>query len=157
MPKIVFPILILFALFSCEQEQVFFQKYLSLPKDGWKHQDTITYEFDSQDSLAKYDFNLTLRNQTSYPYANIFLFVYTEFPNDKSALDTLNFLLADPSGKWYGETSGTLVESTVTFKSKTSIPYNGHYKMHVIQGMREETLFDVNDIGLKIIQHKKTQ
>ena len=72
-------------------------------------------------------------------------------------MDTLNFLLADPTGKWYGETSGTLVESTITFKSKTSIPYKGHYKMHVIQAMRDEILSDVEDVGLKVIEHKKSQ
>lgn len=155
MLKYIIVITCFLGLFSCKQEEVFFQEYQTIPKDGWAHNDTISFEFDSQDSLTKYDFNLTLRNQTSYPYANIYLFVYTEFPNGKSALDTLAFMLADPSGKWYGETSGTLVESKITYK-RTRIPYKGHYKMNVIQAMREEIIHDIEDVGLKIVKHKKS-
>lgn len=156
MHKFIALIFALLVLSACDKEEILFQEYKSLPAEGWNHSDTISFEFESKDSLSHYDFNLSLRNSTSYPYANIYLFIYTEFPNGKSAMDTLSFMLADPSGKWYGETSGTFVESEITFKSKTTIPYNGGYTMNVIQAMREEVLHDVEDVGVKIIKRKKS-
>lgn len=148
-------IVILLALSSCQKiPKPYFEAYKSIDPKGWSHNDTVTFAFESQDSLAKYNFDVLLRNQTSYAYANVFLFIYTEFPNGKSALDTLNYMLADPTGKWYGEVSGSLVESRITYK-QTTIPYKGDYKMHVIQAMRDKHLEGITDIGLQI--HKMTQ
>lgn len=152
-------IVILFAcisLMSCgDEETVLFEKFNPVNSEGWVHNDTISFEFDATDSLKRYDFNLRLRTEKSYPYANLYLFILTEFPNGKSAFDTLSYMLADPSGKWYGKSTGSLIESEITYK-RTTIPYKGHYKMNVIQAMREETLYGVSDIGLKIIEKEKS-
>jgi gliding motility-associated lipoprotein GldH len=138
-------------LFSCQQENIHFEKYLSTPKEGWTHTDTLTFQFDATDTTTVYDFWLTLRNETSYPYANVYLFVYTEFPNGKTALDTMNYLLAYPTGKWMGDVSGSMVESKLIYKH-TTIPVKGTYKMNVIQAMREEQLSGITDVGLKIVK-----
>jgi gliding motility-associated lipoprotein GldH len=139
-------------IFSCtQQENIHYQKYLSTPTKGWTHSDTLTFEFDVDDTLSTFDFWVTLRSETSYAYSNVFLFVYTEFPNGKSALDTVNYMLAQPSGKWLGDVSGSMVESTLIYKH-TTIPYKGAYKMNVIQAMRDERLEGIKDVGIKIVK-----
>ena len=130
-----------------------YQKFHSTPKTGWTTNDTLTFDFTVEDTTKLYDFWLTVRNETSYNYSNVFLFIYTEFPNGKSALDTMNYLLAYPSGKWIGEVSGTMVESKLIYKH-TTVPASGTYKMNVIQAMRDENLEGITDIGLKIVEAK---
>jgi gliding motility-associated lipoprotein GldH len=147
-------ILLLVAFFSCKnKEKVAYQKFYSTPKTGWTTNDTLIFDFTVEDTTKLYDFWLTVRNETSYNYSNVFLFIYTEFPNGKSALDTMNYLLAYPSGKWIGEVSGTMVESKLIYKH-TTVPAPGTYKMNVIQAMRDENLEGITDIGLKIVEAK---
>ncbi|MFP5470157.1 MAG: gliding motility lipoprotein GldH [Bacteroidia bacterium] len=140
--------------FSCKNnEKIVYQKFQATPNSGWTFNDTLNFEFTIEDTAKVFDFWLTVRNETSYHYSNVYMFVYTEFPNGKSALDTMNYLLAYPSGKWLGEVSGTMVESKLIYKH-TTVPVSGTYKMSIIQAMRDKNLLDITDIGLKIVEAK---
>lgn len=147
-------IIISILFFSCKQEKgVHYQKFMPTPSEGWNSKDTLSFEFDVEDTTKIYDFWLSVRNDISYQYANIYMFVYTEFPNGKSSLDTMNYILAYPSGKWIGEVSGSLAETSLIYKH-TRVPVSGRYKMNVIQAMRDEKLEGITDIGLKLIEAK---
>lgn len=140
---------------SCEDNvQPHFQKFIATPSTGWKSTDTLSFDFEVKDSTKVYDFWLSVRNDISYQYSNLFLFVYTEFPNGKSSLDTVNYILAYPSGKWIGEVSGSLAETSLIYKH-SPVPVSGKYRMNIIQAMRDEELIGIKDIGLKLTEAPK--
>jgi gliding motility-associated lipoprotein GldH len=67
--------------------------------------------------------------------------------------DTLECVLADNYGRWIGKGGGSLHQLPVSFMQQIKFPKPGTYKFELIQGMREDTLAGIHDIGLRIIRN----
>jgi len=98
---------------------------------------------------------LTVRTGTSYPYRNIWLFVNTLSPTGKSITDTLQYMLADEKGKWFGKGFGDIHELDLPFRTGVYFREKGTYTFRIRHGMRDENLNGVYDLGLRISKIKK--
>lgn len=77
------------------------------------------------------------------------MFVHSKYPNGYSDIDTLEFFLADPTGKWLGDNSGTIVENRALL-SKGLFPATGTYTFTFEQAMRNDSLPEILDVGLSV-------
>ena len=112
----------------------------------------ISYEFEIKDTAVIYNFSFNLRNTNDYQYSNLFVFRNLQSPDGRIKTDTSEFILAKPNGQWLGKTSsGTVIENSMLFLKK-KLPIAGKYTFTFSQGMREESLNNIIDIGLKIIK-----
>ena len=75
--------------------------------------------------------------------------MHSNYPNGYADIDTLEFFLADPKGKWLGDNSGTVVENRAII-SKGTFPVTGTYSFKLEQAMRSDSLPEVIDIGMRI-------
>ncbi len=134
---------------SCDQSKVF-DLYLEVDSHGWKATDTIDFEFeiDSQENIL-YNTLIGLRNNNNYSYANIFFFVDVEYPNGLHRIDTLQYILAAPDGKWLGSGVGEIKYNLLKFKENETMQ-SGLYKYKIVHGMRDDVLIGIEDIGLRI-------
>ena len=138
--------LILFS--SCSEKEIF-SEYHSIPNAEWDQNDILKFEATIQDTQSYYDVFLELRNNNNYSFRNIWLFVDYETPSGEIRSDTLNAELADMYGKWYGKGISLY---TYKFPYGFDIQYKdtGTYVYTIRQGMRQNPLKGISDVGLRI-------
>lgn len=137
---------------SCGNEAIYFQKFTEIENSSWEMDNNIPFEFEIKDTNALYDFSFNLRNSNDYQFSNLFIFWQLESPDGRIKTDTSEFILAKPNGQWLGKTaSGTVIENSMLFLRK-KLSVSGKYKFKFSQGMREVSLNNIKDIGLKIVK-----
>jgi gliding motility-associated lipoprotein GldH len=144
----------LLLLQSCNSN-VIYTNSRAMPEETWKLMDISTFNVTITDTLNSNNVIFTVRNGSSYPFRNIYLFVTTTSPDGKQIADTLQFNLADEKGKWYGKGFGDIHELNLPYKSNVYFPLKGTYIFKIQHGMRIENLKGVYDFGLRIEKIKK--
>lgn len=132
-----------------------FQAHSQMPNKIWEVENNIAFDVQVIDTTTGYDFYIDLRNEGIYPYANIYMFVNTTFPNGKTARDTVECILADHSGRWLGKGLGDVLDNHILFKENIRFPNKGTYRFEFEQGMRTPSLPAILDLGISIETHSK--
>ena len=146
--KIGFFIALLFFT-SCDHSKVF-NEYQEINPNGWSFTEALDFEVDIQEQQGHFfNYLIGLRNNNDYLYANIFFFVDIESPNGKHQIDTLQYLLAQPDGKWLGSGVGEIKYNLFKFK-ELQMMKTGVYKFSISHGMRDDLLLGIEDVGLRI-------
>ncbi len=134
---------------------ILFQESRPVPNRIWEIGNTISFDVEVIDTMTGYDFYIDLRNEATYQYANIYMFVNTTFPSGKTATDTVECFLADQSGRWLGSGLGDVVDNHILFKQNIRFPTAGTYTFAFEHGMRNEALPSIMDVGISIEKHSK--
>ena len=145
------PLIILLA--GCDDDALF-QDSREIADGSWERSDWVNFEFEMTDHDATYDMFLDVRNDNSYPYSNLYVFFHLDFPNGKQRVDTVECILADPTGKWYGSGLGDVYDNRIRIIKEFSLPMNGEYRIRIEQGMREESLEGILDVGFRLALSK---
>jgi gliding motility-associated lipoprotein GldH len=160
MKRYLWGIVILFiSLQSCTEAGVVFEENTNIDSQAWSRTDTKEFEFENTDTLQYLDFFFNLRTTTSYRYSNLYLFAELTAPDQGEnpglvSYDTIDIPLANLTGKWHGKVSGSMVENNVQFMTKVRLTQIGKYKFVFGQGMRDQSLGEIVDVGLKVVQSK---
>ena len=80
----------------------------------------------------------------------MYIFLDTKYPNNSISRDTIECILADPSGKWLGDGSGDIWDNLILFKKNVRFKQIGTYKFRYEQAMRMPLLPMIMDVGLRI-------
>lgn len=136
-------------LAGCGQSPYFYENTVIDPQ-GWPGGEPVTYTFDIDDTTEPFNFVMNLRHGDDYPYSNLFLFVQLDFPNGKTSVDTLECVLADPTGRWNGRKTGQLVDHRIMLNSRRIFPMEGSYNVHIRQAMRNDPLPGIHDVGFSL-------
>ena len=142
-------LIVLISIVSCDKS-VYYDHNETIEKEEWRTDHILKYEIDIKDTMDVFNMFIHVRNQIDYAYCNLFLFVNTTFPNGQMAKDTLECLLADQSGKWYGKGRGNYRDSKILFKPQLRFPLIGIYYIDIQQAMREEPLKGISNIGISL-------
>jgi gliding motility-associated lipoprotein GldH len=126
-----------------------------MPGETWKLMDIPTFKVPISDTLNSNNVIFTIRNGSSFPFRNIYLFVTTTSPDGRIITDTLQYNLADEKGKWYGKGFGDIHELNLHYKSNVFFPLKGTYEFKIQHGMRIEDLKGIYDLGLRIEKIRK--
>ena len=127
---------------------VFYDRQQSVDEHGWLPTEAVDFDVEVQDTTTVYNFLVDVRNSISYPYANTFLFLQTTFPDGSTARDTLEFPLADDSGRWLGKRTGRYTR--FYFRRNARFPMEGNYRFSFTNGMRDSAITGLKDVGLRI-------
>ena len=135
--------------FSCSNKTVFEQKFL-VEEDGWNLQDSLKYQFDTDDVKQNYNLLINLKYKKTYSYSNIFFFVDVIDPEKETLRDTIECVMAMPSGKWLGRNSGDYIEQQLVYRYKVNFPKEGQYQIILQHAMRDSLLKKVSSVGLEL-------
>lgn len=135
---------------SCGDDHVVYNEYRSLDDSAWSVEDTLDFTFEATSAEQKYDIFFQIRTTTEYPYSNLFFFMHLQKPDQTIQVDTFQMILAEPNGKWVGNNSGTYVESAFLIADNVQFPEVGEYRFQLVQGMQDDVLNEVSDVGIKI-------
>jgi gliding motility-associated lipoprotein GldH len=136
-------------LTSCDSRRVF-EKNQELPDYTWEKGKALKFTVDIQDTLTSHNVYVNLRNGSSYPYSNLFLFVTTHAPKGGMIKDTIELTLADAKGKWLGKGLGDIWDNQILYKRNVRFPFKGTYTFELEQAMRNAKLPSVMDAGIRI-------
>ena len=151
-----FKIYILFSLviFSCDSN-VEFLKYNSV--NGVWHKDSLQEFSFELNETNEYNTFVNLRINEEYKFSNIFLITTLKDSLNILSKDTLQFKLADKSGKFIGKKRINLVDNKLLHKKQLKLEGNKKYFISIEHAMRVinkvgglENLEGVTDIGYKI-------
>jgi gliding motility-associated lipoprotein GldH len=137
------------AVISCDPRTVF-DNYAVVEKSGWNKDSVKTFQVRINDSLQYHNIYVNLRNRSNYNYSNIWLFIGIKAPDGNFINDTVQFVLADPSGRWYGKGFGGIKDNRFLYRSSVYFPRKGDYLFTISQGMRKDVLTGITDIGFRV-------
>lgn len=143
------PLLAALMLAACNPSQ-YYASYEDVDPNGWNLTETLYYDFSVDDTLSSYNTFIDIRHTDAYPYANLFLFVKTSYPDGSQSLDTLECPLADPAGNWYGRVNARHIDSRHPLTLQLRFPMKGNYSLAITQGMRDTLLLGLTQVGFRV-------
>lgn len=153
MKPAIFPLLMLFALstflVSCDDRKVF-DEYHTLTDAEWPADSVQTYSFSVMRKTQNHNIWFNIRNDNSYPYSNLWLFVTIESPKGEAVTDTMQLILAEPSGKWLGKGFTGVYDNRLIYRRNVYFPEPGEYNIKLRQGMRDNLLKGITDVGIRV-------
>lgn len=141
---------------SCTKDVVF-DEFVSLADGKWSSDSLAVFRADISDASSAYDISIMVRNDNSYAFSNLWLFIDAISPDGHSERDTLECLLATENGTWLGGGWGSLYSCRCPYKSDVKVNATGPYTFRITHGMRREDLEGIHDIGLVITKHTEDQ
>lgn len=127
---------------------VYYDQYQSM-ENPWNKNKEIFFTYEIEDQSVSYNLSLQIRNNNLYPYQNLWLFLEEKQPDGHVLRDTIECILADSYGKWIG--SGiSIYHLTVPIRTRYTFPQKGQYTFAVQQGMRDDWLKGIEQLGLRI-------
>jgi gliding motility-associated lipoprotein GldH len=102
------------------------------------------------DTASACDIYINVRNSSRYQSMELWLFVTVSSPSGKRQRDTVNILIADEHGKWLGSGLGSHFDTRLLFQRDVRFPETGIYLFEYEQGMRDEPLIGIEDVGLRV-------
>ncbi len=147
--KIVILIFFITIYIACDPGRIYDQSK-SISDSGW-HKDSVAgFIVEVDDTLQAYSFYITIRNNDNYPFRNFYMFLNTKLPNGNITRDTIELILADNEGKWLGKGFGSVKDNQIPIRKNLLFPLKGTYTFEIEQGMREEKLEGLVDIGIRV-------
>jgi len=134
---------------SCDQNR-FFEQDLEVRGEQWAFQNEKDFVVKVNDTNSLFNFYLNVRNTTDYPYANLYVFIETTFPDTETAKDTIELQLANIKGKWLGDGIGKYKYNRFILRKAMRFVQQGEYIFSIKQGMRTDTLQGISDIGIRL-------
>ena len=142
-------VLVLLVMLSACGEPPFYEKSYSFDDREWPVDVKPSYTVEIDDIETPYDFKLSLRTSTDYPYSNLWVFLKTTTPDGTTAREPYEIKITNPDGSWIGQKSGSVVTSELTF-SQRKLPKKGTYTFEVEQGITESKVSEVHDLTFTV-------
>ena len=138
-----------FSIISCDKNRIY-EKNKEIKNNNWNISDFKKFDVMIEDTLSLHKFYLNIRNTGDYKYSNIYIFITTSFPDNSIIRDTAQIILADKDGRWLGTGLGNIKDIRILFKKGIRFPQKGIYSFTIEQGMRDQNLEGIADIGIRI-------
>ena len=154
--KLILAFIILTYTLSCTNNTIYNQ-YQAIENSEWHKDSIINFKINSTDTISKNNLYVTLRNNKDYEFSNLFLIVGIKFPNNYQIVDTLEYEMTTPEGRFLGNGMTDVKENKLEYKTNVTFSLMGDYDISVQQAMRRtrdidglNTLNGITDVGLQI-------
>ncbi len=146
---------------SCDKNRVF-HSYKNISNTKWHKDSLVIFNFNAPDTLHVYQSFITLRNDNTYKFSNLYLIVELNFPHGKIRKDTLQYKMTNPNGTFLGTGFGNIKENKLWYKENLHFTELGNYQIKIEQAMRENGnpdgityLEGILDVGFRIEKSKE--
>jgi len=144
-------ILFCIVLFYSCSDNALYEENKHIPSNNWDRKNILQFNVHITDTLNPYKIFINIRNNGLYARRNLYIFITVISPKGDELRDTVNCILADEKGKWYGKSNlGDLYFNKFLYKSNVIFPYSGTYTFKLEQAMRTEKLEHIEDVGIRI-------
>ena len=148
--KCIFNLLVVVLLVGCNSNVVY-DNSARVANPTWHCDSVARFEVAITDTTANYESAILIRNSGDYAYQNLWLFVTAIAPDSTITCDTVQYFLADDYGRWLGSGVSSLYTSLYYYKEDVHYSQEGVYRYEIRQGMREDELRGVTNIGMQVL------
>ncbi len=139
---------------SCDANRLY-ENNISFNNEIWHKDSVIAFDVNIPSGQVAYNIFVNCRINGQYNYSNLFLFIETTLPDSSVKRDTLECMLAKPSGEWLGSGFGNIWSYQIPYKGYVRFPEKGLYKFRLQQAMRETELKHILDAGIRVEEFRK--
>jgi gliding motility-associated lipoprotein GldH len=132
---------------SC-RDKAFYHQYRLVDLE-WSKNREYYFTYEITDNSVPYRFSIEIRNNSLYPYQNLWLFCSEEQPVGPVQLDTVECLLANDYGKWLGR-GFSIYHLNIPVRTHYRFLHRGQYTFSIRHGMRDSVIRGLEEIGLCI-------
>ena len=145
----LFVFLIAITALSCDSNRIY-EHNTEIENALWPKTKQVEFAFDIEDTEQLYNLTINIRNKNAYPYSNIYLLVEMTSPDEKYFTDTLEFSLADKTGRWKGSGIGNVWLNQFPLVKGVKMLVPGTYTVKIGHGMRDDSLVAISDVGIRL-------
>jgi gliding motility-associated lipoprotein GldH len=145
-----------FLMVSC-QDNLSYSEFRSIDNEKWYANTILEFEIAEIDTVKSHNVFITIRNDQTFEFSNLFLITEFEKPNGKTTRDTLEYLMAKPNGEWLGTGHGSIKENKLWYKENIDFKDSGVYRIRVSHAMRKngkrngiKMLQGITDVGVQV-------
>jgi gliding motility-associated lipoprotein GldH len=139
---------------SCRQIEVF-EKNTTIPAYKWEQNFSAKGDFIISETITAYSIYLVLRHTDAYQYNNIWLNIGLQPPGDSMRIQKVNLLLGDDANGWEGSGMNDIWEVRKLLNGEPRrFKKLGKYSFTISQIMRDNPLFHIMSVGLRIEKKK---
>lgn len=147
--RFIFLIFIALGIASCEQKFLFEEKK-EIPGGVWMYRDTVDFKFAVTDTAALYDLFVDFEHTDTFPNQNVYLKLYTRFPDGKRLSMARSFDLFNAQGESNGKCSGGDCRVHILLQDRAYFNQPGEYIITLEQFTRRDSLPGIRAVGLAI-------
>lgn len=137
-------------MFSCGKSEIYSEVVeFTDSQMVWDKNTNFEFKLNGEKQLMSY---LHIQHNNMYPYQNIYFFSEVKYPNGAVKKDTLQYMLAKPSGEWLG--SGMGASKQMYLHYPLDLSQQGTYNVSIKQAMREDTLVGIEKLAFSILQNE---
>ena len=137
-------------ILSCGPNYVFDQTE-TIDENGWSYLDTLDFQVNILDTLKMYDLFLSINHSTEFSNQNLYINIFTQFPDKNRLKKRVSIDLANKAGQWYGNCNSEDCEYLVPIQQNTYFNQTGIYTFTIEQFTRTNPLPGINKVGLKVL------
>lgn len=134
---------------ACDTNRIA-EQWVDIPSSGWMKDSVCVFTATLLDTTQFVNLSVGVRNENTYPYSNLWMFISIISPQNEIHVDTFQVNLASPSGKWFGSGWGDLYSVSVPYRFNLRFTELGDYTFQIKQGMRHDVLHGISNIGFRI-------
>jgi len=144
--------LICVVFFSCRGNSHYYHSE-TIPSKGWDLNETLYFQDSLRDDVPeKMHFEVNLRHTNMYPYQNLWMYIRTRTSDGTNRLDSINWTLSEPSGRWLGSGWGSLYSLSqrlpdLSIKKTVGTRW---FSIEVQHGLQDQTLPGIEDVGIHL-------
>jgi gliding motility-associated lipoprotein GldH len=150
--KTAFPLLLLSAVItisSCDSRRIT-DDYHNIPQGKWEKDSVQLFSFNVLRRRQNHNIYFNVRNDQTYGYSNLWLFVTLNAPTGESKCDTIQLMLAQSNGKWMGKGFSGTYNNRLIYRRNVFFPEPGQYSIRIQHGMRPDILKGITAIGIRV-------
>ncbi len=150
MKKLFYIFIFIIPLIQSCSNNTMYEQNVSFKNEQWHKDSSLVFNVEVTDTNQVYDIYFYTRISGNYPYQNMYLFINSQLPNNKQMTDTVEYILAEPNGKWLGKGFGSVWSYKLPYRRYIKFPFVGTYTFTIQQAMRTDNLSSVLDAGIGI-------
>lgn len=150
-------LVVLVSIFTSCSNKTIFSKYQSLSNSAWEANEKKIFQFEIKDTISPKNMFINIRNNSQYEFSNLYVITELKFPSGTEIIDTLQYEMADKTGKFLGQGFTEIKENKLFYKEQKVFPELGEYTFSIYQAMRKNgeiepitSLEGIQDVGLSI-------
>jgi gliding motility-associated lipoprotein GldH len=147
--RFLFIIVLVALLSSCDPQRVF-DDNKTIDKGKWYYENKLPFDVLVKDTQRSYNLYVNLRVSADYRYSNIFLWLHTTNPENKTDKRRIEFRLANSAGKFLGSGLGDIYDYQLPVMKNIKLQHPGFYRFELEQNMRDDTLTNVLSAGVRL-------
>ena len=142
---------------ACQTPDYYYEEIVELPGYSWNKDHRLDFSFEVIDTTKNYDILVFIRHSELYKWSNLWLMVYTTFPDGKIIDQRVEIELADKEGKWFGNCRGDLCSYSIPIQKNAIFNMPGTYRLGIEQIMRQDELEGVLNFGINLTEAKSDE